>query len=126
MGFLKRFGRGTVEEQLERLTQGWRHGDGEVVRDARGDGEKTGEGERGGRSAFEVELMRDWVDHRIADEYAMSTDWDNRWRTGGSVDEVLDEAHLSQEWILKGIERFTSERKQRLARIKEALEGVES
>ena len=70
-------------------------------------------------------LMRDWVDHRIADEYALSTDWDNRWRTGGSVDEVLDEAHLSQEWILKGIQRFTSERSERLARIKAALAAVE-
>ena len=27
-------------------------------------------------------LMRDWVTHRLADEYAMSSDFDNRWRTG--------------------------------------------
>jgi transketolase len=66
-------------------------------------------------------LMRDWIIHRIADEYAMSSDFDNRWRTGGTVDEVLDEAHLSQEWLLKGIQRFTSEREQRLGRIKQEL-----
>jgi transketolase len=59
-------------------------------------------------------LMRDWITHRIADEYAMSSDWDNRWRTGGTVDEVLEEAHLSQAWLLRGIQRFTSERAQRL------------
>ena len=47
-------------------------------------------------------LMRDWVTHRMADEYAMSSDWDNRWRTGGTVDEVLEEAHLSQDWLLHG------------------------
>jgi len=66
-------------------------------------------------------LMRDWITHRMADEYAMSSDFDNRWRTGGTVDEVMDEAHLSPDWILKEIERFTSEREQRLARIKADL-----
>jgi transketolase len=66
-------------------------------------------------------LMRDWVTHRIADEYAMSSDFDNRWRTGGTVDEVLDEAHLSQEWLLKGIQRFVNDREQRLDRIAQQL-----
>jgi hypothetical protein len=31
------------------------------------------------------------------------------------------EAHLSQEWLLKGIQRFVSEREQRLNRIAEQL-----
>ena len=66
-------------------------------------------------------LMRDWVTHRIADEYAMSSDWDDRWRTGGTVDEVLDEAHLSQDWLLEGIQRFAREREQRLERISQQL-----
>jgi transketolase len=66
-------------------------------------------------------LMRDWVQHRIADEYAMSSDWDNRWRTGGTVDEVLEEAHLSREWLLKGIQRFVEEREQRLDRLGQGL-----
>ena len=35
-----------------------------------------------------------------------------------SVDEVVDEAHLSPPWLLKGIERFAREREQRLARIR--------
>ncbi|MGH2394291.1 MAG: transketolase, partial [Candidatus Limnocylindria bacterium] len=39
-------------------------------------------------------LMRDWVDGPLAQEYSLSSDWDNRWRTGGTVDEVIDEAHL--------------------------------
>ena len=55
--------------------------------------------------------------HRIADEYAMSSDWDDRWRTGGSVDEVLEEAHLSREWLLRGIQRFVEERSARLDRL---------
>jgi transketolase len=62
-------------------------------------------------------LMRDWVRHRLADDYAMSSDWDNRWRTGGTVDEVLEEAHLSREWLLGGIQRFVDERAQRLDRL---------
>jgi transketolase len=62
-------------------------------------------------------LMRDWVRHRMADEYAMSSDWDDRWRTGGSVDEVMEEAHLSREWLLRGIQRFVDERTQRLDRL---------
>jgi transketolase len=62
-------------------------------------------------------LMRDWVRHRLADEYAMSSDWDDRWRTGGTVDEVMEEAHLSREWLLQGIQRFVDERAQRLDRV---------
>jgi len=58
-------------------------------------------------------LMHDWLFNRLADEYALSSDWDNRWRTGGEVSEVIEEAHLSPEWVLKGIERFASERDQR-------------
>ena len=60
-------------------------------------------------------LMHDWLFNKVAEEYALSADWDNRWRTGGTLDEVLDEAHLTPEWILEGIERFVSERPARLA-----------
>jgi transketolase len=66
-------------------------------------------------------LMRDWVQHRIADEYAMSSDWDNRWRTGGSVDEVMEEAHLSMDWLLRGIQRFVDDRPKRLSRLRAEL-----
>ena len=66
-------------------------------------------------------LMSDWLFNKVAEEYALSTDWDNRWRTGGALEEVLDEAHLSPEWILKGIQRFVQERPQRLARLGKEL-----
>jgi transketolase len=62
-------------------------------------------------------LMHDWLFNRMADEYAVSSDWDNRWRTGGNVAEVIDEAHLSPEWVLKGIQRFASDRGLRLMRL---------
>jgi transketolase len=67
-------------------------------------------------------LMSDWLFNELAEEYALSSDWDNRWRTGGSVSEVLDEAHLTPEWILKGVERFVGERASRLARLRAWLD----
>jgi transketolase len=69
-------------------------------------------------------LMRDWITHNLADQYAMSSDWDNRWRTGGTVDEVLEEAHLSQDWLLKGIQRFVDERSQRLDQLGSQLSAA--
>jgi transketolase len=64
-------------------------------------------------------LMRDWVEGPVAQEYSLSSDWDDRWRTGGTVDEVMDEAHLSPDHILVGIERFVREREQRLETIRQ-------
>ena len=62
-------------------------------------------------------LMHDWIFNKVAEEYALSADWDNQWRTGGTVEDVLEEAHLSPDWILKGIEKFASDREQRLKRL---------
>ncbi|MCR4429361.1 MAG: transketolase, partial [Caldiserica bacterium] len=62
--------------------------------------------------------MRDWISSEVAKEYSLSSDWDNRWRTGGTIEEVLDEAHLTPPWILKAIEKFTDEREIRLKRLK--------
>ena len=67
-------------------------------------------------------LLYDWFPHRVAAEYAMTSDFDDRWRTGGTLDEVIEEAHLSPEWLLQGIERFARERKERLERIRQALD----
>ena len=50
--------------------------------------------------------MGDWVYSRESLKYAMTSDFDDRWRTGGTVEEVVDEAHLSPKWLLAGIERF--------------------
>ena len=66
--------------------------------------------------------MQDWLFNKVAEEYAMSADWDNRWRTGGTVDEVIEEAHLSPEWVLKGIKRFVADRGERLGRLRADIE----
>jgi transketolase len=69
-------------------------------------------------------LMVDWVDAGLTGEYWLSSDWDDRWRTGGTVDEVIEEAHLSPKWILEGIRRFASERPQRLRRLRERVDRL--
>ncbi len=71
-------------------------------------------------------LMSDWKLHPIANEYAMTSDFDDRWRTGGTLDEVMEEAHLSPDWLLQGIERFVRDRGARLARIRRALDDAEA
>ena len=68
-------------------------------------------------------LMHDWIYNEVSEEYAMSADWDDRWRTGGTLDEVIDEAHLSPEWLMKGITRFAEDKDRRLGRIAAAIEG---
>lgn len=65
--------------------------------------------------------MSDWIFHETALEYALSSDRDNRWRTGGTVDEVIDEAGLSPEKMLEGIERFVRDRESRLSRLEQAV-----
>jgi transketolase len=62
--------------------------------------------------------MHDWLYTKVAEEYAMSSDWDNRWRTGGSVEELCEEAHISPNWLLKGIEKFAKDLDVRLAKLK--------
>jgi transketolase len=53
--------------------------------------------------------MQDWLFNPKTYCYAMSADWDNRWRTGGTLEEVLDEAHLTPTWLWKGISKFVKE-----------------
>jgi transketolase len=71
-------------------------------------------------------LMAEWIDGSVAADYSMGSDWDDRWRTGGTVDEVIDEAHLSPAHLLAGIERFARDRRERLRRMRETLEAASS
>ncbi|MEX1157250.1 MAG: 1-deoxy-D-xylulose-5-phosphate synthase N-terminal domain-containing protein [Chloroflexota bacterium] len=70
-------------------------------------------------------LMTDFVDGPVAKEYSLSSDWDDRWRTGGTVDEVMDEAHLGPGHILAAIERYAADREARHARLRAILDAVE-
>ncbi len=62
--------------------------------------------------------MHDWLAHKVAERYAMTSDFDDRWRTGGSVEELKREAHIDPESLWAGIERFADARKQRLAELR--------
>ncbi|MCD6450233.1 MAG: hypothetical protein J7L34_06985, partial [Thermotogaceae bacterium] len=55
----------------------------------------------------------EWISSRVSEMYAMTSDWDNRWRTGGTIDEVIEEAHLDPENLLKGIKKFVEDKKKR-------------
>jgi transketolase len=70
-------------------------------------------------------LMRDWAEGPLVREYSLSPDWDDRWRTGGTVGEVIEEAHLDSGHILAAIERFVSDRAERLRTARAALEAAE-
>jgi transketolase len=70
-------------------------------------------------------LMHDWIFNPLAEEYALSADWDDRWRTGGTLEEVIDEAHLSPPYLLAGIERFVKERPTRLKRLQAGLDEAQ-
>jgi transketolase len=69
-------------------------------------------------------LMHDWLFNRVAESYALSADWDDRWRSGGTLQEVIDEARLSPRWVLAGIERFVQDRESRLARLQSELDDA--
>jgi transketolase len=72
-----------------------------------------------------MRVTRDWIAHPGVEEYSLTSDWDDRWRTGGTVDEVVAESHLSPTHILEGIERFVRERQKRLGALREAVTAAE-
>jgi transketolase len=65
--------------------------------------------------------MPEFTFNTLTLEYTLSPDWDNGWRTGGTLEEVLDEAHLTEFWILEGIKKFTSHREIRLKKLRDSL-----
>ena len=36
-------------------------------------------------------VSRDWIAHKIVADYSLTSDWDDRWRTGGTLEEVIAE-----------------------------------
>ena len=72
-----------------------------------------------------LRLMGDWASGPVVQEYSLSPDWDRRWRTGGTVEEVMEEAHLTSEHILAALQRFASDRERRLAAHRAVLEEMQ-
>jgi transketolase len=50
----------------------------------------------------------------LTDEYSLTSDFDNCWRSGGLEPDVITEAHLDPDSIFAGVERFAKERDHRI------------
>ena len=61
--------------------------------------------------------MVDWNFNALADRYAMSSDWDDMWRPGGSLDEVCESAGIDTESITKGVIAFAEDYEKRMAEL---------
>ena len=57
----------------------------------------------------------------LTEEYSLTADWDDRWRTGGSEADVIAESRLDTDSIIEGIRRFAGDRADRLKRQRGAL-----
>jgi transketolase len=68
--------------------------------------------------------MQNWIPHAVSADYALTPDHDDRWRTGGSVEQIVAESHLDPASLQAGITRFTEEREERHARMRELLGGM--
>lgn len=68
-----------------------------------------------------INLMSNWIKDPVVREYSVSPDWDHKWRTGGSLEEIIDEAHLSPRWVRKAITKFAADRELRLKKLKNQL-----
>lgn len=65
--------------------------------------------------------VSNWIPHAVAADYCMSPDHDDRWRTGGSVSQIVGESRLDAASQRAGIQRFVDERAQRHERLRAML-----
>ena len=60
----------------------------------------------------------------LTDAYSLTADWGNQWLTGGLEADVIAEAHLDEDSILAGVQRFARDRPARLARQRALLDAL--
>jgi transketolase len=58
--------------------------------------------------------MQNWISNFMVKKYSLSPDHDNKWRTGGRVDQIIAESHLDPDSLLNGIKKFVQDRSKRL------------
>ena len=61
----------------------------------------------------------------LVTEYSLTSDWHQRWLTGGTEADVIAEAHLDTESIVAGVQRFAADRAQRLDRQRRLLAALD-
>ena len=62
--------------------------------------------------------MQKWIANRVVESYSLSPDFDNRWRTGGSLDQIIRESQLDPDSIMNGIRRFVEDKRKRARLLK--------
>ena len=65
--------------------------------------------------------MGGWIKNKQVLKYSLSPDFDNRWRTGGSVNQIIKESKLDPLSILNAINMFSDSREKRLNILKEQI-----
>jgi len=65
--------------------------------------------------------MTDWIFNPLADRYAMSSDWDDMWRPGGSLDEVCESAGLDADSLANGVIAFAEDWQVRMKELEHML-----
>ena len=68
-----------------------------------------------------LNVMKNWISNRVVADYSLSPDWDDRWRTGGSLEQIIEEAHLSPRWVMRSIAKFATERSKRFERLRQEI-----
>ena len=66
-------------------------------------------------------LMHKWIANRLVEKYSMAPDFDNRWRTGGSLEQIIAESKLDPNSLWEGITRFAKDRKYRLDKLRKVI-----
>ena len=61
----------------------------------------------------------------LVSEYSLTSDWHERWLTGGTEEDVIAEAHLDTDSIAAGVKRFAADRPRRLERQRQLLAALE-
>jgi len=57
----------------------------------------------------------------LTEEYSLSSDFDNCWRTGGLEGDVISEARLDPNSIFNGIKRFSDTRSERIRKMSQCV-----
>ena len=65
--------------------------------------------------------MGGWIKNKQVLKYSLSPDFDNRWRTVGSVNQIIKESKLDPLSILNAINMFSDSREKRLNILKEQI-----
>ena len=68
-----------------------------------------------------IKLMKNWIKNDIVEEYSLSPDFDNCWRTGGSFEQIILEAKLDPQSLWDGILHFVFDRNKRINKLKRSI-----